>query len=38
LPPLPGAATTGIDPGIGDMILGTDGLDQTNMPFGVVRR
>ena len=38
LPPQPGAATAGIDPGIGDMILATDGLDQTNMPFGVVRR
>ncbi|WP_150291565.1 pilus assembly protein N-terminal domain-containing protein [Sphingobium estronivorans] len=38
IPPLPGAATAGIDPGIGDMILGTDGLDQTSVPFGMVRR
>lgn len=38
LPPLPGTATAGIDPSIGDMILGTDGLDQQKAPFGVVRR
>ncbi|WP_062791974.1 type II and III secretion system protein family protein [Sphingobium chlorophenolicum] len=35
VPPLPGVA---VDPGIGDMILGTDGLDQTSAPLGVVRR
>lgn len=38
MPPLPGTAAAGIDPSIGDMILGTDGLDQKNAPFGVVRR
>jgi|GEM_PF-993496 len=35
VPPLPRA---GVDPSIGDMILGTDGLDQAQAPFGVVRR
>nr|WP_022681859.1 pilus assembly protein N-terminal domain-containing protein [Sphingobium bisphenolivorans] len=38
MPPLPGRTTGTIDPGIGDMILGTDGLDQKSAPFGVVRR
>lgn len=38
IPPLPGASTSGVDPTIGDMILGTDGLDQRAAPFGVVRR
>ena len=38
VPPLPGAATAAIDPSIGDMILGTDGLEQRSRPFGVVRR
>jgi pilus assembly protein CpaC len=38
VPPLPGSATASIDPSIGDMILGTDGLDQHKAPFGVVRR
>lgn len=37
MPPLPGSATATIDPSIGDMITGTDGLDQRNGPFGVVR-
>ncbi|AEG50826.1 type II and III secretion system protein [Sphingobium chlorophenolicum L-1] len=35
VPPLPGVA---VDPGISDMILGTDGLDQASAPLGVVRR
>jgi pilus assembly protein CpaC len=38
LPPLPGAASAAVDPSIGDMIVGSDGLGQSNMPFGVVRR
>lgn len=38
MPPLPGGATAAIDPSIGDMVLGTDGLDQRAAPFGVVRR
>lgn len=38
LPPLPGAASAAVDPSIGDMIVGSDGLEQSNMPFGVVRR
>lgn len=37
LPPLPGSATANIDPTIGDMITGTDGLDQHASPFGLVR-
>jgi len=36
VPPLPTAAD--VDPSFGDMILGTDGLDQAKGPFGVVRR
>lgn len=36
VPPLPGAAHK-VDPSIGDMILGTDGLDQHSRPFGLVR-
>lgn len=35
VPPLPSAK---VDPSFGDMILGTDGLDQAKAPFGVVRR
>ncbi|HEX7751654.1 MAG TPA: pilus assembly protein N-terminal domain-containing protein [Novosphingobium sp.] len=35
VPPLP---TANVDPSIGDMILGSDGLDQASAPFGVVRR
>lgn len=35
VPSLPGAK---LDPSFGDMILGTDGLDQARAPFGVVRR
>jgi pilus assembly protein CpaC len=38
VPPLPGSATASIDPSIGDMIIGTDGLEQHSRPFGVVRR
>lgn len=38
MPPLPGQASAGVDPSIGDMITGTDGLDQHSAPFGVVRR
>jgi pilus assembly protein CpaC len=38
VPPLPGAAASRLDPSIGDMIVGTDGLDQATVPFGVVRR
>ena len=37
LPPLPGSATARIDPTVGDMILGKDGLGQNATPFGVVR-
>src|SRR3546814_12870315 len=37
VPPLPGAATAGIDPGVGEMILGTGGLDSISAPFAVVR-
>jgi pilus assembly protein CpaC len=36
VPPLPQAS--GADPSFGDMIIGTDGLDQAAAPFGVVRR
>lgn len=38
VPPLPGAASAKVDPSIGDMILGTDGIDRHTRPFGVVRR
>lgn len=38
MPPLPGSATAKIDPSIGDMITGADGLDQHAAPFGIVRR
>jgi len=38
IPPLPGAATASFDPSVGDMIMGTDGLEQRTRPFGVVRR
>lgn len=38
MPPPPGSATAAVDPSIGDMVLGTDGLDQRAAPFGVVRR
>ncbi|WP_313804457.1 pilus assembly protein N-terminal domain-containing protein [Sphingobium sp.] len=38
MPPLPGAATAGVDPVTSDMIVSTDGLDQSGAPFGVVRR
>lgn len=38
VPPLPGAATASFDPSVGDMILGTDGIEQRTRPFGVVRR
>ncbi|WP_347270545.1 type II and III secretion system protein family protein [Rhizorhabdus histidinilytica] len=37
IPPLPGT-TNEVDPTIGDMIVGTDGLEQSRAPFGVVRR
>lgn len=37
IPPLPGT-TNAVDPTIGDMILGTDGIEQNKTPFGVVRR
>ena len=37
MPPLPGAATAAVDPSIGEMITGADGLDQHQSPFGVVR-
>lgn len=35
VPPMP---TMRSDPSFGDMIVGTDGLDQASAPFGVVRR
>lgn len=35
---VPALPTAKVDPSIGDMILGTDGLDQASGPFGVVRR
>ncbi len=38
VPPLPGAAAARVDPSFGDMVTGTDGLDQATAPFGVVRR
>jgi pilus assembly protein CpaC len=38
IPPLPGAATAALNPSIGQMLLGTDGLEQASRPFGVVRR
>ncbi len=38
IPPLPGTAGKRVDPSIGDMVLGTDGLDQATRPFGVVRK
>ena len=38
VPPLPGSATANFDPSIGDMILGSDGLEQKSRPFGIVRR
>ena len=38
VPPLPGAAAAKVDPSFGDMVTGTDGLDQATAPFGVVRR
>jgi pilus assembly protein CpaC len=37
IPPLPGTGS-GIDPTIGDMIAGTDGIEQHAARFGVVRR
>jgi len=37
IPPLPGSATAPLEPSIGDMLLGTDGLDQHAAPFGVIR-
>lgn len=37
LPPLPGSATAQIDPSVGQMAAGTDGIDQRTTPFGVVR-
>lgn len=37
-PPLPGSATASVDPGIGEMITGADGVEQHAAPFGVVRR
>lgn len=36
IPPLPGANR--IDPSLGQMVLGTDGIEQATRPFGVVRR
>lgn len=38
MPPLPGTTEGAPDPTIGDMILGTDGIEQRSRPFGVVRR
>ncbi|MDB5701066.1 MAG: cpaC [Sphingomonadales bacterium] len=38
MPTLPGTAQEAPDPSIGDMILGTDGIEQRSRPFGVVRR
>jgi pilus assembly protein CpaC len=38
VPPLPGSSTASLDPTIGEMIMGTDGLEQRTRPFGVVRR
>jgi pilus assembly protein CpaC len=38
VPPLPGSSTASLDPSFGDMIMGTDGLEQRTRPFGVVRR
>lgn len=38
IPPLPGQTDGTPDPSIGDMILGTDGIEQRSRPFGVVRR
>lgn len=38
VPPLPGASTASLDPTIGEMIMGTDGIEQRSRPFGVVRR
>ena len=37
VPPLPASANP-VTPSFGDMIVGTDGLDQPRAPFGVVRR
>jgi pilus assembly protein CpaC len=37
IPPLPGTRND-IDPTIGDMIVGTDGIEQSKARFGVVRR
>ena len=37
IPPLPGSATAQLSPSVGDMLLGTDGLDQHAAPFGVIR-
>jgi len=37
VPSLAGA-TMPVNPSIGDMIIGTDGLEQASRPFGVVRR
>jgi pilus assembly protein CpaC len=38
MPALPGIGENAPDPSIGDMILGTDGIEQRSRPFGVVRR
>jgi pilus assembly protein CpaC len=37
VPPLPGTVDGPPDPTIGDMIMGTDGIEQRSRPFGVVR-